>query len=167
MILEERMADCSPKGALYADRLSIESIVSRGLVSHLGVTGLFSMGRHSGGFFPADVPSDDIPDLFKLATTSIQALGCDFGCYRTEIKVTSEGHKIIEVNGRPTGLAPATVKLASGLSLLPLSMGLALCEHVVVDGPLACDRLGYRYYCEPPIGQCERPLLWKGRRPVS
>jgi hypothetical protein len=97
------------------------------------------------------VPSDDIPDLVNLAAASIQAIGCDFGCFRTEIKVTPEGHKIIEVNSRPTRLTPATVKLASGLSLLPLSMRLALGEHVVVDGPLSCCRVAYRYYCEPPM----------------
>jgi hypothetical protein len=53
------------------------------------------------------------------------------------------------------------VKLASGLSLLPLSMRLALGEHVVVDGPLACERVGYRYYCEPPMS-AERVLSVAG-----
>ena len=138
MILEELMPDCPATGAPYADRLSIDSIVSRGVVSHLGVTGLFAMVppfRSSGGFFPAEVGPADIPELFKMATASIQALGSDFGCYRTEIKLTPEGRKIIEVNGRPTGLTPATVKLAAGLPLLELSMRLALGEHVVVDWP--------------------------------
>jgi biotin carboxylase len=154
MVLEERMADLPPGGSPYADRLSIDSIVSRGVVSHLGVTGLFSMMppfRSSGGFFPADIQAEEIPELFKIASASIEALGCDFGCYRTEIKLTPEGLKIIEVNGRPTGLTPATVKLASGLSLLPLSMRQALGEHVVVDGPLVCERVAYRYYHEPPM----------------
>jgi hypothetical protein len=30
-------------------------------------------------------------------------------------------------------------------------MRLALGEHVVVEGPVACDRVAYRNYCEPPI----------------
>jgi biotin carboxylase len=154
MILEELMPDCPATGEPYADRLSIDSIVSRGVVSHLGVTGLFAMVppfRSSGGFFPAQVPPTDIPELFKMATASIQALGSGSGCYRTEIKLTPQGRKIIEVNGRPTGLTPATVKLASGLRLLELSMRLALGEHVVVGGPLACERVAYRYYCEAPM----------------
>ncbi len=153
MVLEERMEDLPPTEAPYADRVSIESIVSRGVVSHLGVTGLFPMMppfRSSGGFFPADVPTSEIAEMFDLATASIEALGSDFGCYRTEIKLTPQGRKIIEINGRPTGLTPATVKLASGVPLLQLGMRLALGEHVVIEGPVHCDRIAYRFYREPP-----------------
>jgi biotin carboxylase len=154
MILEELMADRPPSGAPYADRISIDSIVSHGVISHLGITGLFSMVppfRSSGGFFPAQVGAEEIPAFFEMATASIRALEGDFGCYRTEIKLTPGESKIIEINGRPTGLTPATVRLASGLSLLPMSMRLALGEHIVIEGPLACNQIGYRYYCEPPM----------------
>ena len=154
MIFEERMEDLPPTGAPYADRLSVETIVNHGTLSHLGVTGLFPMVppfRSSGGFFPADVPASDVPELFGLATAAIRALGSDFGFYRTEIKLTPRGRKIIEINGRPTGLTPATVRLASGVPLLQLTMRLALGEQVVVDGPVPCDRIAYRFYREPPL----------------
>ena len=154
MIVEERMEDLPPTGAPYADRLSIETIVTGGAFSHLGVTGLFPMVppfRSSGGFFPADVPASDIPELFDLATAAIKALGSDFGFYRTEIKLTPRGRKIIEINGRPTGLTPATVRLASGVPLLQLTMRLALGEQLTVDGPVPCDRIAYRFYREPPL----------------
>lgn len=153
ILLEERMEDLSAGGA-YADRVSIETIVSRGMCSHLGITGLFTMAppfRSSGGFFPAAVPSSEVPELFELATASIKALGSEFGYYRTEIKVTPQGLKIIEINGRPTGLTPITVKLASGLPLLELGIRLALGEHVVIDGPVSCDQIAYRFYSEPPM----------------
>ena len=154
MILEEQMADLPPTSEPRAGRVSIDSIVSDGVYSHLGITGLFPMVppfRSSGGFFPADVPSSDVPELFDLATAAIKAMGSNFGTYRTEIKLTPEGRKIIEVNGRPTGLTPAVVKLASGLPLMQLCLRLALGEQVVVNGPLACDRVAYRFYCEPPV----------------
>lgn len=154
MILEERMEDLPPSSAPYADRVSIDSIVSRGVFSHIGITGLFPMVepfRSSGGFFPAEVPDSDIPELFALTTAAIQALGADFGCYRTEIKLTPNGRKIIEVNGRPSGLTPVNVKLASGLPLLQMCMRLGLGEHVVIEGPIKCDRVAYRFYCEPPM----------------
>ncbi|MGB7052620.1 MAG: hypothetical protein WBG41_13720 [Acidimicrobiales bacterium] len=155
MILEEKMEDLLPPSAApYAGRVTIETIVSHGIFSHLGVVGLFPMMppfRSSGGFFPADVPPSDIPELFDLATASVRALGSDFGFYRTEIKLTPHGCKIIEINGRPTGLTPTVVKLASGVPLLQLGMQLALGEHVVLEGPVSCDRIAYRYYHEPPI----------------
>jgi biotin carboxylase len=154
MIVEEQMADLPGTSEPYAGRVSIDSIVTKGVHSHLGITGLFPMVppfRSSGGFFPADVPSADIPELFDMATAAIDALGSDFGCYRTEIKLTPEGRKIIEVNGRPTGLTPAVVKLAAGLPLMQLCLRLALGEHIVVNGPLDCQRVAYRFYCEPPM----------------
>ena len=169
MILEERMEDLPPSDTPYADRVSIDSIVSDGVFSHLGITGLFPMMppfRSSGGFFPADVPPAEIPELFEMATACIEALGSDSGCYRTEIKLTPRGRKIIEINGRPTGLTPACVKLASGVPVLQLCMRLALGEHVTVEGPVACDRVAYRYYCEPPIA-AERVLGITGLEKLS
>ena len=154
MIYEARMEDLPPTDAPYADRISVETIVSQGVHSHLGVTGLFPMVapfRSQGGFFPADVPTSEISEVFDLVTSAIKALGSDFGAYRTEIKLTPEGRKIIEINGRPTGLSPATIKLASGVQLMKLGMRLALGEHVVVDGPVHCDRIAYRFYREPPL----------------
>jgi biotin carboxylase len=154
MILEERMEDLPATAAFYADRVSIDSMVSRNVISHLGITGLFAMAppfRSRGGFFPADVAAADIAEMFEMATACIKALGSAFGCYRTEIKLTPQGRKIIEVNGRPTGLTPGVVKLAAGLPLLEMSMRLALGEHIVVEGPVPCDRIAYRYYDEPPM----------------
>ena len=145
MILEERMEDLSAAGP-YADRLSIETIACNGAFGHLGITGLFRMMplfRSTGGFFPADVSPSFQRELFELTTTAIRALGSDFGFYRTEIKLTPDGPRIIEINGRPTGLTPTVVKLASGVPLLQLAMRLALGEDVAVDGPVPCaaDRL--------------------------
>jgi biotin carboxylase len=154
MILEEQMADPPQTSEPYAGRISIDSIVTNGVHSHMGITGLFPMEppfRSSGGFFPADVPSADVPQLFDMAAAAIGALGSDFGCYRTEIKLTPEGRKIIEVNGRPTGLTPAVVKLAAGLPLMQLCLRLALGEQILVNGPLDCDRVAYRFYREPPM----------------
>ena len=152
MILEEQMADCAPCGP-WADQVSVDTIVSRGNLSHLGVLGFFPIEppfRLSGCFFPADVPQADISELFELAGASIRAVGADSGCFRTEIKRTPEGWKIIEVNGRPSGVTPALVQHAAGVPLLELSMRLALGEHVVVEGPVPCARISYRYFRAPP-----------------
>lgn len=153
MILEERMED-TVSDSPYADRVSIETVACAGHFGHMGVTGLFRMAppfRSTGGFFPADLPPATVQEHFDLATQAIRALGSDFGFYRTEIKLTPQGPKIIEINGRPTGLTPTVIKLASGIPLLQLAMRLALGERVVVDGPVPCERIAYRYYYEPPM----------------
>lgn len=168
-ILEEQMSDCEATGAPYADRVSLDSVVSGGVVSHIGVTGLFSMVppfRSSGGFFPADLPERAQSELFELASSCVAALGCDFGCFRTEVKLTPDGYKIIEVNGRPTGLTPPTVKLASGLPLLQMCIRLAVGEHVVVSRPVPCERVAYRYYREPPMS-AERVVAITGLKELG
>jgi len=157
MILEERIEDLPSIGSQDADWVSlaeVDSIVSQDVVSHFGVSGRFPPAppfRDSGGYFPADLAPSDVAEVLDMATACLKVLGSGFGCYRTEIKVTPQGRQVVEVNGRTSGLAPAVVKLAAGVPILPLSMRLALGEHVVVEGPLACERIAYRYYDEPPI----------------
>ena len=89
--------------------------------------------------------------MFGLARESIQAVGAQTGWFRTEIKRTPDGWKVIEINGRPSGLMPAIVQLASGVPVLQLSMRLALGQRVLVDGPVPCDRIAFRYFCQPPM----------------
>jgi hypothetical protein len=152
MILEERLEDTS-RSDWCADQVCIDSLVSHGKFNHLGVLGFFPMAppfRVSGCFFPADVPRSDIPELFGLATESIHAMEAETGCFRTEIKRTPDGWKVIEINGRPSGLMPAIVQLASGVPVLQHSMRLALGEQVCVDSPVPCDRIAFRYFCQPP-----------------
>jgi len=153
MILEERLVDTSGSD-WCADVVCVETIVSRGVVSHLGVLGFFSIEqplRLSGLFYPANIPQPEIPDLFGLATAAIHAVsGESTGYFRTEIKRTPDGWKIIEINGRPSGSTPALVQLASGIPVLQLGMRHALGEHVVVGDSASSDRISYRYISEPP-----------------
>jgi biotin carboxylase len=157
MILEERMEDLpstTAQGADWLSLVSIDSIVSQDVVSHFGINGLFPTAppfRLTGGYFPADVAPSDIAEMFQMATACLKVLGSGFGCYRTEIKFTPQGRQILEVNGRHSGFLPAVVNLAAGVPMLRLSMRLALGEHVVVEGPVPCERIAYRYYDEPPI----------------
>ena len=152
MILEERMAD-TPSPDPSADQVSVDTVASSGTLSHLGILGFFPIAppfRLSGCFFPADLPRSEVPELFALAAACIQAIGADTGCFRTEIKRTPHGWKIIEINGRPSGVTPALVQLASGVPVLELNMRLALGERVTVEGPVPCDRISYRYFSQPP-----------------
>jgi hypothetical protein len=153
MILEERMTDTSsPEPS--AGQFSVDTIVSRGIFSHLGILGFFPIAppfRLSGCFFPADVRQSEISELFALAAACIRSVGAETGCYRTEIKRTPDGWKVIEINGRTTGLLPPLVQLASGVPLLQLNMRLALGEHVVIEGPVPCSQISYRYFGQPPM----------------
>jgi biotin carboxylase len=77
-------------------------------------------------------------------------LGVRTGCLHTEVKFTPDGPRIIEVNGRLGGGVPEMLERAAGVNLLDLTLRVALGEPVSVDGPVATNRIGYRFFLQPP-----------------
>ncbi len=154
MVLEAYLADdLSRAGEPYANYVSVESIVSQGAISHLALTGRFPLAenfRETGFFIPAALTEHDQTAALDLASSAIKALGVTTGCLHTEIKFTPEGPRVIEVNGRVGGGIPEMLDRAAGLGLLEITLRLALEETVRVSGPVATERIGYRFFLQPP-----------------
>jgi biotin carboxylase len=154
MVLEGYIPDDPARdGGPYAAYVSVETIVARGVVSHLALTGRFPLAenfRETGFFIPAALDSADQEAALGLATSAIEALGVRNGCLHTEVKFTPQGPRIIEVNGRVGGGVPEMLNRASGLALLELTLRLALGEAIEIDGPVATERIGYRFFLQPP-----------------
>jgi biotin carboxylase len=154
MILESYLADDpSREGEPYADYVSVESVVAAGDISHLALTGRFPMAenfRETGFFIPAALNERDEAAVLNLATRAIEALGVTTGCLHTEIKFTPEGPRVIEVNGRVGGGVPEMLRRASGLSLVEMTLRVALGEALHVKGPVPTDRVGFRFFLQPP-----------------
>jgi biotin carboxylase len=154
MVLESYLADdLSRAGAAYADYVSVESLVAGGTISHLALTGRFPLAenfRETGFFIPAALNDQDETAVLRLATSAIEALGVTTGCLHTEIKFTPDGPQIIEVNGRVGGGVPEMLGRASGFALVEMTLRVALGEPVQVKGPVATDRIGYRFFLQPP-----------------
>jgi biotin carboxylase len=154
MILEGYLPDDPARdGDPYAGYVSVESLVSEGVISHLALTGRFPTAenfRETGFFIPAALDADSRSAVLDLATQAIRALGVETGCLHTEVKFTPDGPRIIEVNGRMGGGVPEMLERAAGVSLLDLTLQVALGEPVFVDGPVATDRIGYRFFLQPP-----------------
>ena len=72
------------------------------------------------------------------------------GCLHTEVKFTPDGPRIIEVNGRVGGGVPEMLERAAGIRLIELTLRVALGEEVRVDGPVATECIGYRFFLQPP-----------------
>ena len=122
-------------------------------ISHLALTGRFPPAenfRETGFFIPAALDAESRSAVLDLATRAIDALGVRTGCLHTEVKFTPDGPRIIEVNGRVGGGVPEMLERAAGVSLLDLTLRVALGEPVSVDGPVATDRIGYRFFLQPP-----------------
>ncbi len=137
----------------FGDYVSVESLVAAGEISHVAVTGRFPLAepfRETGAFIPADLPHAQLADVLEVATAALRALGVRTGDFHTEIKLTPDGPRLIEVNGRLGGGIPEMLSQASGVSLFDLSIRAALGERVVVDGPVPCTRVGWRITFQPP-----------------
>jgi biotin carboxylase len=154
MVLEGYLADDPARDSdPYAGYVSVESVVANGAISHLALTGRFPLAenfRETGFFIPAALDAESRSAVLDLATQAIEALGVRTGCLHTEVKFTPDGPRIIEVNGRAGGGVPEMLQRAAGVSLLALTLRVALGELVSVDGPLATDRIGYRFFLQPP-----------------
>jgi len=154
MVLESYLADDPARvDGPYADYVSVESVVAVGNISHLALTGRFPMAenfRETGFFIPAVLDDRDEAAVLNLATQAIEALGVTTGCLHTEIKFTPDGPRVIEVNGRVGGGVPEMLRRASGLSLVEMTLRLALGELLRFKGPVATDRIGFRFFLQPP-----------------
>jgi biotin carboxylase len=154
MVLEGYLADDPAREVgPYAAYVSVETVVSRGVVSHLALTGRFPMAenfRETGFFIPAALDDVDREAALELATTAITALGVHTGCLHTEIKFTPDGPRLIEVNGRVGGGVPEMLGRAADIPLLELTLRVALGEAIWFDGPVATARVGYRFFLQPP-----------------
>lgn len=154
MVLEGYLADDPTRvDDPYAAYVSVESVISQGVISHLALTGRFPMAenfRETGFFIPAALSGDDQAMALRLATSAIGAIGVTTGCLHTEIKFTPDGPRVIEVNGRVGGGVPEMLERAAGTALLKMTLRLALGEAIQIDGPVATQRVGYRFFLQPP-----------------
>jgi Carbamoyl-phosphate synthase L chain, ATP binding domain len=145
LMLEEYLPD-RPRDErqAFADFVSVESIVSAGRVSHLAITGRFPLAepfRETGSFIPSALEDDERDAVLSAASAAIVALGITTGCQHTEIKLTPDGPRVIEVNGRVGAGVPDMLGAVTDLDLLAIAMRIALGETIVFDELPRCGQV--------------------------
>ena len=154
MFVEQYLAGAESRaGDRFADYVSVESLVAGDKISHLAVTGRFPLAepfRETGFFIPAELDEVEEDAVLGLATDALRALKVRTGGFHTEIKLTPEGPRVLEVNGRLGGKVPEMLFEASGESMMALSMRVALGEAVAFDAPIPCARIGWSFLFQPP-----------------
>ncbi|MGL5858152.1 MAG: ATP-grasp domain-containing protein [Angustibacter sp.] len=131
--------------------VSVETMVVHGRQHHLAMVGKLPLThpfRESGDFFPATVPPTDVPVILAGVTEAITALGIRHGCCHTEVMLTADGPRIIEVNGRLGGLIGDVIERATGVSLLELTIASAMNDHSGIakaESKLAADPYGVSF----------------------
>lgn len=154
MLLEEYLPDGPPlPGGFEADYVSVETVVAAGRMSHLAITGRFPPAppfRETGFFIPATLSRDRAAEVLALAEAALRALGVEVGAAHTEIKLTPDGPRVIEVNGRIGGGVPNMLALTRGLDIVKLTMRATLgLDDAPGELPLPTG-VGYRFFYQPP-----------------
>jgi hypothetical protein len=145
--------DASVAGPEWADYVSVESVVSHGDVRHVEVTGKFPLApplRESGYVVPSTLDDDVRARVLALTGAALVALGVRHGVTHTEVKLTPDGPRIIEVNGRLGGYVADLVRRARGFDLVRAAVTVALgrpCE--VPEG--GHRRHAFQYFLTPPV----------------
>jgi hypothetical protein len=154
VVVEEYFVGATPPPSRYfGDYVTVESVVTHGHISHMAVAGRFPPAppfRESGFFIPSDFSLSDKKIVLDVATTAITALGVRTGFLNTEVKMTTCGPRVIEVNGRLGGSAPSIMNLAADVDLIQLSQRVALGEEIVFDDLLPTASVGYLFFVQAP-----------------
>ena len=163
-LLEEYLLDGSGHEAWTASYFSVESVVSAGRISHVAFTGRFPLAepfRETGNFIPALVPPSMQPDALELVNGAIKALGILDAVIHTEIKVTPDDLRVIEVNGRLGGRPPFVLGSVSTVNLFQASCLVAAGLPVSFDDLVECDGVGFWLMLQPPMA-AERVVAVEG-----
>jgi biotin carboxylase len=153
-LVEQYLEDEEGHEDWYASYLSVESVVSHGRVGHVAVTGRFPLAapfRETGNFIPALCPADRIPGILALVDDTIAALGITDSVTHTEIKLTPDGPRLIEVNGRLGGRPPFVLSGISDANLFQTACRVALGDPVLVEEMAACEGVGFRLMLHAPM----------------
>ncbi len=155
LVLEEYLRD-RPEAAdhHFADYVSVESVVSDGQISHLAITGRFPPAepfRETGFFIPCALEEDQCAAIAEVATAAVRGVGVDVGLLHTEVKLTPDGPRVIELNGRIGGGVPEMLADATGVELLEIALRVALGESIVFDTMPRCAHIGYLLYIQAPL----------------
>jgi predicted ATP-grasp superfamily ATP-dependent carboligase len=130
----------------YANYLSVESVVSRGEVSHVAFCGRFPLAepfRETGNFIPAIFDPASEQPMLRLVEDAVRALGIRDSVLHTEIKLTADGPRLIEVNGRLGGRPPFVLETVSPVNLFAVACQVATGVPVKFEHPVPTDGVGF------------------------
>ncbi len=153
-LIEEYLEDQADHDPWYASYLSVESVVSGGRIGHVALTGRFPLAepfRESGNFIPALCDAEQVPELLSMVDDTLRALQVTDSLTHTEIKLTPDGPRLIEVNGRLGGRPPFVLANVSDTNLFRMACAVALGEPVEIEGLARTEGVGFWLMLHAPM----------------
>jgi hypothetical protein len=153
-VVEEYLPDRADLPSWAASYLSVETAVVDGAAHHLAVTGRFPLAppfRETGNFIPAVADQDLRGELFAMVDRVVSGLRVRDSVLHTEIKLTPNGPRLIEINGRLGGRPGFVLSEVSAVNLF------AIACQVAGGIPIDFDRIppptgvGFWLMLQPPV----------------
>ncbi|MFK4149635.1 acetyl-CoA carboxylase biotin carboxylase subunit family protein [Streptomyces sp. NPDC004065] len=116
-LLEERLDLEADGDSGYASYCSVESLLAAGSAHHLAVSDRLPLEHgyaEEGLVLPSRLDEATTAAVVDLADRAIRAIGLTCGAVHTEIALTPDGPRVIEVNARAGGPLPAMFEVAAG-----------------------------------------------------
>lgn len=138
------------------DYASVESLCGPGGFTHIAVSGklpLVAPFREPGRYWPTQLPEDERQAVLDLVTRALEALDVRHGLTHTEVKLTPEGPRLVEVNGRIGGHVNGLARTACGVDLVHAAVLQALGRPTGL-GPLRPDRVHFQHNGLAPVRPC-------------
>jgi biotin carboxylase len=129
MILEEQfrgIGSCSDSG--LADYVSVEICTFMGRHEVVAIVGRLPPAkpfRERGAVFPVPMDPGLSEAVRSVAVDALSSIGVTYGVTHTEIKLTPNGPRIIEINGRMGGHVNHVIKRTGGPDLIKAELGTA------------------------------------------
>jgi len=144
--------DPTVAGPRWGDYVSVEAMLCDGDYRTLGVTGKFPLAppfREQGFFVPAPLGETAETQVRACAERAVRALGIRDGIVHTELKLTPDGPRVIEVNGRAGGHVPDLLRRGAGVDVVELAIRIALGQRPDVP-ELVHDAVTFQYLLVAP-----------------
>ena len=155
MLVEDVLAEAHPRDAQrFGDVLMVDSLVSEGRIVHFVVAGHFIPAppfRGTGSYIPSDLGDAETKAVLEATEAAAKALGIDNGFVNTDLILTPDGPRVLEVNGRIGGQIPTLLQLLGTSPLLPEAMRFAVCESDGDVVPLRSEHVAFCAMYQPPM----------------
>lgn len=121
---------------MVGDEISVEAITFQGNTEIIGITEKSLTGEpyfiENGHMFPADLTEKRKKEISEYVVKALHAAEYDHGISHTEVKLTKDGPRIIEINPRVAGdYIAELINLVCGVEILRAFIDLSLGEKPI------------------------------------
>lgn len=109
------------KDPRLGDYISVDTAAYDGAYNHLITMDKLPVAvpfRETGCIAPSTLRPDQVASVHRMTEAALTALGVTQGVCHTELKLTADGPRIIEVNGRPGGITVGMLDHMSDYDLI-------------------------------------------------